>query len=84
MKSDWKYFYLDAEEPISTNALEARGNVPHIHFFVDANHVREKVTRRYHTGILILINQAPIMCYSKQENMIDKFSFGSEFVAIKT
>ena len=84
VKADWKEFYPDAEEPISPNVPEARGNSANLHCFVDADHAGDKITRRSHTGILIFLNRAPIMWYSKRQNTIETSSFGSEFVAIKT
>ena len=51
--------------------------------FVDAKHAVDKVTRRYHTAILIFLNRAPIICYYKRQNTIETPSFRSELVAIK-
>jgi hypothetical protein len=39
-----------------------RGMPGQINTFVDANHARNRVTRRSHTGILIYLNRAPISC----------------------
>jgi hypothetical protein len=41
------------------------------------------VTRRSQTGILIFINQAPIIWYSKKQNTVETSTFGSEFVAMR-
>ena len=45
-KFDWVDFYIDAEESIPPDIPEPRGNVMSMHYFVDANHAAEKVTRR--------------------------------------
>ena len=83
VKADWKEFYLYAVEPISPTAPEAQVNVAQLHFIVDANHANSKVMIIYHTRILILLNRAPIMWYSRNKNMIEKWSFGCKCFAIK-
>ena len=40
-------------------------------------------TRRSHTGILIYINQAPIIWYSRLQNTVGASSFGSEYIALR-
>jgi hypothetical protein len=62
---------------------EARGNAIQINCFVDADHAGNRVTRRSHTGILIFINRAPIIWYSKAQNTVESSTFGSEFIATK-
>ncbi len=42
------------------------------------------VTRQSRTGVLIYVNKAPIVWYSKKQNSIESSSFGSEFMALKT
>ncbi len=54
-----------------------------INMFVDASHARNKVTRRSHTGILIYLNTAPVMWYSKAQRTVETSTFGAEFVALK-
>ena len=44
----------------------------------------DKVTRRSQTGILIFVNRAPIIWYSKRQNTVETSTFGSEFIAMKT
>lgn len=51
--------------------------------FVDADHAGNKVTRHSHTGILIYLNCAPIIWYSKAQNTVESSTFGSEFVAMR-
>jgi len=51
---------------------------------VDADHAGCKVTRRSHTGVLIFVNRAPILWYSKRQNTVETSTFGSEFIAMKT
>ena len=51
--------------------------------FGDANHAGDKVTQQSHTGIIIFVNRALIIWYSKQQNTVETSTFGSEFVATR-
>jgi hypothetical protein len=51
--------------------------------FVDANHARNVITRRSHTGILIFVQNAPIMWYSKRQNKVESSTFGSKLVTLR-
>jgi hypothetical protein len=52
--------------------------------YVDADHAGCRVTRRSHTGLIILLQKAPIIWYSKRQNTVEASTFGSEFIAMKT
>ena len=80
---DWSEFYPDAEEAIPHNVPEVRGNGVVTTVFVDADHAGCKATRRSHTGVLIYVNKAPILWYSKRQNTVETSTFGSEFCAMK-
>jgi hypothetical protein len=56
----------------------------HMYCFVDADHAGSLVTRRSHTGIVIFLNSAPIIWYSKKQNTVESSTFGSKFVALCT
>lgn len=79
---DWTEFYQDAKESIPPNAPQPRGNPVQINAFVDANHARNGVTRRSHTGILLYLNTAPIVWYSKAQMTVESSTFGSKFIAM--
>jgi hypothetical protein len=83
VKCDWHDFYRGAKEPIPGDAPEPRGNVVSTHCFVDADHAGNLVTRRSQTGILLFVNRAPIIWYSKRQNTVETSTFGSEFVAMR-
>jgi hypothetical protein len=83
-KVDWKEYYPDAHEPVPPNAPELRGNGVTTTCFVDADHAGCKVTRRSYTGIMLFLNKAPLIWYSKRQNTVESSTFGSEFVAMKT
>ena len=82
-KFDWVDFYRDAVEDLPDDAPEPLGKEVEIHCFVDASHASEKVTRRSQTGILIFVNKAPIVFFSKRQNSVETSTFGSEFTAMK-
>jgi hypothetical protein len=80
---DWSNFYKDATEKLPPNAPKPRGNAVQMNAFVDADHAGNKVTRRSHTGIIIYLNCAPIIWYSKAQNTVESSTFGSEFIAVR-
>ena len=81
---DWSKFYPGAKEAIPTDMPEPRGRPVVTSCFVDADHAGCRVTRRLHTGVLIFVNRAPILWYSKRQNTVESSTFGSEFIALKT
>ena len=50
---------------------------------MDADHEGNLLTRRSHTGILIFVNNSPMIWYSKLQNTVESSSFGSEFIALQ-
>ena len=40
------------------------------------------MTRKLHTGIIIFLNNAPVIWFSKKQNTVESSSFGSEFVTL--
>ena len=52
--ANWKPFYGDVEEELPPKMPEPLGHPVSIHAFVDANHAGNVVTRRSHSGIIIL------------------------------
>jgi hypothetical protein len=82
-ETNWKEFYGDVEEPIPPNAPSPKGHPIQINAFVDADYAGNKITRRSHTGILIYLNCAPILWYSKSQSTVEASTFGSEFIAMQ-
>jgi hypothetical protein len=80
---DWQDFYPDAMEPIPGNMPEPRSKEVQLNAFVDADHAGDQVTRRLRTGVLIFVNKAPVIWFSKRQNTVETSTFGSEFVAMK-
>jgi hypothetical protein len=83
-KQDWTSFYPDANEEIPSNQPPPRGKSMQMIAFVDADHAGDLITRRSRTGILIYLNKAPIIWYTKKQNSVETSTFGSEFMAAKT
>ena len=61
----------------------ARGNPVITSYFVDDDHTGYMMTRRAHTSIIIFVNRAPIVFFSKRQNTVGLSTFGSEFIAMK-
>ena len=51
--------------------------------FVDADHGGDQMTLRSRTGILIYVNKAPIIWWSKRQNTVETSTYGSELVALR-
>ena len=81
--SAMKDMYPDAVEDLPPNAPPPRGNPVEINCFVDSDHAGDKITRRSQTGILLYLNSAPIIWYSKRQATVESSTFGSEFVALR-
>jgi hypothetical protein len=80
---DWTDFYNGATEDIPKNAPQPRGLPAQMNVFVDADHAGNRLTRCSQTGILLYLNKAPIMWYSKSQKTVETSTFGSEFVAMR-
>ncbi len=52
--------------------------------YVDADHAGCKATRRSHTGLIMYVNRAPIVWFSKRQNTVESSTYGSEYIALKT
>ena len=80
---DWHEYYPDAAEQIPSNAPEPRGGSVVTTCFVDADHAGCKLTRRSHSGVILFVNRAPIIWYSKRQATVESSTFGSESVAMR-
>ena len=50
--------------------------------YVDANHAGNMANRRSHSGIIVYVNNALIIWYSKRQNTVEASSFRSEFFSL--
>jgi len=80
---NWSEHYPGAKEEVPHGAPEIRGRPVEMTSFVDADHAGDQATRRSQSGVLIFINRAPILWYSKRQNTVEASTFGSEFLAMK-
>jgi Reverse transcriptase (RNA-dependent DNA polymerase) len=80
---DGKEFYPGAAEAIPSNMPEPRGKSVLTTCFVDADHAGCRLTLRSHSGVLIFVNRAPIIWYSKRQATVESSTFGSELVAMR-
>ena len=80
---DWTEFYPEAKEAIPSNMPEPRGQPVTTTCWVDADHAGCRMTRRSHTGIIIFVNRAPILWFSKRQATVESSTFGSETVALR-
>ena len=62
---------------------EALGKYVVINAYVDTNHVGNMENRRLHSGIIIYVNNEPIIWYSKLHNTVEASSFELEFSALR-
>jgi hypothetical protein len=83
LDQDWRAFYGDLEEELPPRMPKPLGKSVNISCFVDANHAGNVVTRRSHTGILIYVQNTPIIWHSRRQNTVETSTFGSEFVALR-
>jgi hypothetical protein len=75
--------YPDAMNEPPPNMPETLGESVILTMFVDADRAGNRTTRRSHTGIIIYINSAPIVWYSKRQNTVESSTFGSKIVALR-
>ena len=75
--------YPDTVETFPYNMPKPLGMAVDINVFVDADHAGNHVTRRSHTGIIIYINCAPILWYSKCQNTAETSTYSFEIIALK-
>jgi hypothetical protein len=83
IQRDWAALYPEAAEVIPPNIPEARGKSVVTTCYVDADHAGCLATRRSTTGVIIFVNQAPIIWFSKRQNTVESSTFGSEYVALR-
>ena len=80
---DWTPFYGEVEEEMPPKMPESLGQSVSIHAFVNANHAGNVVTRQSHSGIIIYVNNALIIWFSKRQNTAKSSTFGSELVSMR-
>ncbi len=79
----WYDFYPDAAEGLPHDMPTPRGRSVKLACYVDADHAGNLMTRRSHSGIILYLQNTPIIWFSKRQNTVESSSFGSEFVALR-
>ena len=82
-QNDWTDFYPDAKENIPDDVPKPRGLSIKITAFVDADHASNLKNRRSHSGIIIFLQSAPVIWYSKAQKTVETSTHGSELVATR-
>eukprot|EP00957_Ditylum_brightwellii_P187728 14294710-Ditylum_brightwellii.AAC.1 len=77
-------FYGDVEEELPPRMPAPRECRVNIHAFVDSNCAGNVVTRRSHAGIIIFVQNAPIIWFIKCQNTVEAATFGTTFSTTKT
>ena len=77
-----KYFYPDDQEIMPSHITEYLSKYVVIKSYVDANKSGNMGISRPHYDIIIFVNNATMICYSKLQNTVEASSYGSEFVAL--
>ena len=62
---EWKYLCPNDQEIMPSHMPEALGKYFVIKAYADANHTGNMANRRSHYGIVIYVNNSPIIWYSK-------------------
>ena len=81
--SEWSNFYPEVAERLPARKIEPLGNHVKVRAYIDTNHTKNLKNRRSHSGILIYVNNAPIIWYSKRQNTVESSSFSSEYVTLR-
>ena len=81
--ASWSEFYEDTEEDIPYDMPQSSGSMVKLTAIVDADHARDKVTRRSVSGILILANNTPIVWMSKRQKTVEMSTYGSELITAR-
>ena len=56
----WSELYPEAEEENPGDMPIPKGKIAKLTCYVDADHARDKVTRKSVTGIILLLNNTPL------------------------
>ena len=83
MIDQWRDFYPEAIGLFQHDMSEALGESVHIICYVDANQAGNFLNMRSHSGILIYINNIPLIWYPNRQNTLETLSFGSDFLAFR-
>jgi hypothetical protein len=75
--------YVDVKEMVSYDAPVSRGKEVDLRLFFYSDHAGEQFTRRSRNWLVIYLNMAPIVWFSKRKPTVESSVFGAEFFAMK-
>jgi hypothetical protein len=75
--SNWLEFYPDAGEEIPKDLPPEKRPRVRMIVYADADHAHDQITRRFITGILVMINNTPIRWISKRQKIMETSNYGS-------
>jgi len=82
---DWEAsVYGNVHQDIPEDILAPLGSIITLSHSVDTKLYHDMTLGCSVTGILHLVNQTPIECYSKEQATVETTTYGSEFVAART
>eukprot|EP00957_Ditylum_brightwellii_P208038 15355605-Ditylum_brightwellii.AAC.2 len=76
--------YPDACESIDERVPETLFDKLVITVYVDSDHAHDKLTQCSITGLIIFVGRIPVMFLSKHQGTVETFTYGAEFMAMKT
>jgi hypothetical protein len=79
--SNWMEFYPDDGEEITNDLPPVKGPRVRMTVYIDADHRYDLVTRRSIIGILVMMNNTPIIWIYKRQKTVETSAYGSELVA---
>ena len=82
-EADWGEMYPDAKEQKIPKMPEPLGKPVTMTCFFDAAFAGDLLNRRSRTGIIIYLNKAPMLWFSKSQNTVETSTFSSELVAMR-
>ena len=80
---EWKEFYPDDNKTMTMHTAEALSKYVVIKAYIYYDHAGNMSNRSLHSGIIIYVNNAPIIWYSKFQNIVEDSRFLPEFVALR-
>jgi hypothetical protein len=81
---NWTDIYGDVNELIPPDFPEPWGKPTQTTAFIDSDHAADLVSRRSRTEVLVYLQSAPVIWYTKKHGSIWTSSFWSKFSAMKT
>jgi hypothetical protein len=73
--SNWMEFYPDASEEIPKDLPPEKGSRVRMTVYVDADHAHVLFTKRYITGILVMLNNTPIRWIYKRQKTVETSNY---------